>query len=103
VQLCTDLEAMPVENASVPWPEQLSAHQPVARIIIPPQEAYSPARRVYADDVLTFNSFNCLPEHQPLGSINRVRRTVYEASSRYRHEMNAQPRREPHDISELPE
>lgn len=67
------------------------------------QDAFSPARRVYADDVLSFNPFHCLPEHRPLGSINRVRIKAYESSAAYRHTPNAQPRTEPTDISQLPD
>jgi hypothetical protein len=33
VQLCTDLEKMPVEDVSVKWPEDLSPYVPVARIV----------------------------------------------------------------------
>jgi hypothetical protein len=102
-QLSTDLSTMPVEDASVPWPEEQSPHQPIGKLVVPAQEAYSPARRVFADDVLSFNPFHCLPEHQPLGSINRARRQAYESSTAYRHHMNAQPRLEPRDISQLPD
>lgn len=101
-QLCADLEKMPVEDASVLWEEDLSPHQPIARIVIPAQDAYSPARRVFSDDKLSFNPWHCIPEHRPLGSIMRVRIPAYEMSSRFRHEMNVQPRVEPKDISEIP-
>ena len=102
-QLCTDLEKMPVEDASVEWSEDESPYRAVARIFIPAQEAYSPARRVYADDVLSFTPFHCLAEHRPLGSVMRARKASYEDSSRYRHQMNAQPRIEPQSIDELPD
>jgi len=102
-QLSTDLQTMPVEDASVEWPAEQSPYQPIGKIVIPAQDAYSPARRVFADDVLSFNPFHCLPEHQPLGSINRARLKAYESSSQYRHAMNAQPRLEPRDISQLPD
>jgi hypothetical protein len=102
-QLCTDLKTMPVEDSSVDWPQDQSPYQPLGKIVIPAQDAYSPARRVFADDVLSFNPFHCLPEHLPLGSINRARIKAYETSSAYRHRMNAQPRREPRDINELPD
>lgn len=39
VQLCTNLDAMPVEDASVAWPEDQSPYVPVARIVVPPQDA----------------------------------------------------------------
>jgi hypothetical protein len=94
---------MPVEDASVLWPETASPHQPVARIVIPPQEAYSPARRVFADDVLSFNPWQGVAAHRPLGSIMRSRRNAYEASTARRHALNVQPRIEPKTISELPD
>jgi hypothetical protein len=101
-QLCTDLNTMPVEDASIIWPEDDSPHQPIAKITLLPQNAYSPARRVYADDVLSFNPWHCSPEHRPLGSIMRVRIKAYESSSAYRHAMNVQPRTEPRSIDEVP-
>jgi hypothetical protein len=101
-QLCTDLDKMPVEDASIEWSEHLSSHQPIAKLTFPPQNVYSPARRVYADDVLSFNPWHCIEAHRPLGSIMRVRRQAYESSSRFRHEMNAQPRQEPRDIKDVP-
>jgi len=102
-QLCTDLTRMPVEDASIEWPEDQSPYQPVARIRLPRQDAYSPARRVFADDILSFNPWHCIVAHRPLGSINRSRRSAYEASSHYRHTMNGQPRIEPADIAALPD
>lgn len=102
-QLCTDIEKMPIEDGSVQWMEEDSAFQPVAKITIPKQDPYSDARRVYADDVLSFNPFHCLPEHRPLGSIMRVRKLAYETSSKYRHMRNAQPRTEPRSIDEIPD
>lgn len=103
VQLCTNLETMPIEDASIEWSEQESLYQAIAKLTIPAQEAYSPARQVYVDDVLSFNAWHCIAEHQPLGSIQRLRKEVYEASSRYRHEMNQQPKREPQSIAEMPD
>ena len=102
-QLCTNLETMPIEDASIQWPEQESPYQAIAKLTIPVQEAYSPARRVYVDEVLSFNAWHCIEEHRPLGSIQRVRKQVYEASSRYRHEMNQQPQVEPRRIEEMPD
>lgn len=102
-QLCTDLEKMPVEDGSVQWMEEDSPYQPIAKLTISAQDITSPARRVYGDDVLSFNPFHCLPEHRPLGNIMRVRRLAYDTSSRYRHQMNAQPRVEPKSIDELPD
>jgi hypothetical protein len=101
-QLCTDLARMPVEDASVRWSERASPQQPLATLRFAPQDAYSAARRVYADDVLSFNPWHCIAEHRPLGSIMRARIRSYEASALFRHEMNRQPRREPRSIDEVP-
>jgi hypothetical protein len=101
-QLLTDLQQMPVEDASVLWPESLSPHQPIGKLTFAAQDPYSPARRVYGDDVLSFNPWHCIEEHRPLGSIMRIRIKAYEMSSSFRHQMNAQPRVEPKDINELP-
>lgn len=102
-QLCVDVEKMPVEDASVIWDEGLSAHQPVARITFPKQATDSPARRVFGDDLLSFTPWRAMNDHRPLGSIMRVRRTVYEASSQYRQQMNARPLVEPTSVDDVPE
>lgn len=102
-QLCTDLEKMPVEDGSVLWEEALSPQQVIAKIIIPAQDAYSPARRVFSDDKLSFNPWHGITEHQPLGSIMRVRKQAYASSTDFRHAMNVQPKIEPRSIDEVPE
>ena len=48
VQLCVDPEMMPIEDASVEWPEELSPYITVARLVAAPQDANSAARRLYA-------------------------------------------------------
>jgi hypothetical protein len=55
IQLCMDIEKMPVEDASIPWPEEQSPYVPVARIVARPQNAYSAKRRVYVDEKLSFD------------------------------------------------
>jgi hypothetical protein len=92
-----------VEDASVERPEDVSAPQPIARILLPIQRADSPERRAYADDILSFNPWHCLADHQPLGSIMRLRRAAYRTSSVFRHEKNGKPMIEPRDISEFPD
>jgi hypothetical protein len=101
-QLLTDQQQMPVEDSSVLWPEKLSPHQPIGKITFPRQDPYSPERRVYGDDVLSFNPWHCVEEHRPPGSIQRIGIKAYEMSSSFRHQMNVQTRLEPKDIDELP-
>ncbi|MFE6924505.1 catalase family protein [Nocardia sp. NPDC057663] len=101
-QLCTDTATMPIEDATVPWPEDESPHRTVATIRFDIQDPYTPERRAYGDDVLSFNSWRGLDAHRPLGSINRLKQRVYEASSNFRHDVNNAPRLEPRDATELP-
>lgn len=103
VQLCTDLEKMPVEDASVKWPEDLSPYVPVARIVARPQNAYGAQRRVYVDEKLSFNPWHCLAAHRPLGNIMRARFQAYKASTEFRHSSNGREMVEPRSISELPD
>lgn len=102
-QLCTDPVAMPIEDAGKNWDNDISPYVSVAKIVFGPQNPYSALRRAYGDDVLAFNSWRGLAEHRPLGSINRLKKTVYESSADYRHRVNRIDRHEPVDISELPD
>ena len=101
-QLCVDIDKMPVEDASVLWPEELSPHQVVAALHLPAQNPYSDARRRYADDVLSFSPWHALEAHRPLGSIMRSRRAAYPQSSGFRHTLNGIEQHEPAGIDELP-
>jgi hypothetical protein len=67
------------------------------------QAADSPARRAFSDDVLSFSPWRCLADHQPLGSIMRLRKDAYYASAVCRHKTNKKPMTEPRDISEFPD
>ncbi len=103
VQLCTDLERMPVEDASVPWPEDESPYVAVARLTLPQQDAYSPARQAFFDDVLSFQPAHALQVHRPLGSLMRARLATYQALSAYRHEQNHQKQVEPSGVDQVPD
>ncbi len=103
VQLCTDLERMPVEDASVRWPEEESSYLSVARLVLPRQEAYSPARQRFFDDVMAFRPAHSLEAHRPLGSLMRARLRTYAALSAFRHGRNGVPEREPRSIDEVPD
>ena len=94
IQLQTDAHRMPVENASVRWPEQLSPYVPVATLRIPKQKFDSPAQLAFAHQ-LSYNPWHSIAEHRPLGNQNRGRRRIYQELSRLRQEMNQTPHREP--------
>jgi catalase len=103
VQLATDLERMPVEDASVKWPEDESPYVPVGRLVAKPQNAYSSERRIFVDELLTFNPWHGLLAHQPLGSVMRARKVAYPIASSYRRTQEQRPIVEPKSIGELPD
>lgn len=94
VQLCTDLESMPVEGIE-PWDEEESPFITVARITAGPQEGWSEELSRQVDDGMHFSPWNGLAAHQPLGSIMRLRQLSYERSAAFRSERNATPVTEP--------
>lgn len=91
VQLCTDLEKMPIEDASTPWPEELSPFVPVARLRAARQVSWQPGKAEALDDQLSFSPWHGIAEHRPLGSVNRARRAAYESSAGFRGERNGCP------------
>jgi hypothetical protein len=93
VQLCTDLEKMPVNDVTVEWPEKLSPFVTVARVRLPRQDISGP-ENFEKDDALAFNQWRVTDEHRPLGEIMQVRR-VYSASAKVRRTLNHQPQTEP--------
>lgn len=86
-QLCTDLTKMPIEDASVQWPEDLSVT--VARITVPAQASWDEGQSPAEDNALSFSPWHGLAEHRPLGSIMRVRRRAYAMALQVGHTYNA--------------
>ena len=43
---------------------------------------------LYDCELMVFNPWNCLPEHRPLGSVNRMRLADYLASLQVRRKLN---------------
>ncbi|MDX1298262.1 MAG: catalase family protein [Pseudomonas sp.] len=78
---------MPIEDPSVEWSEAISPYETVARIKVPAQDFDSREQNLLCDN-LAFNPWHALPEHRPIGGINRLRKAVYEAVSSYRLERN---------------
>lgn len=83
VQLQTSPETMPIEDASVEWPESESPYRTVGLLLLPRQEIATPELRQLGER-LSFNVWHSSPEHQPLGGINRLRRVAYPASVGWR-------------------
>jgi hypothetical protein len=94
VQVQTDPHLMPIEDSSVRWPETLSPFIPVATVHIPKQQFESPALIEFTKR-LKMNPWHCLPEHRPLGNLNRARRRLYFELSKFRQQMNQTTHVEP--------
>ena len=102
VQLAIDSESTPIEDPSKPWPEDKTPYVPVARLIAEAQDAYSPPRRTYMDEELSFDPYHGLAAHQPLGNIMRARKKTYEMSRQFRRDNNGRKIEEPTSIDQLP-
>lgn len=83
VQTRSDPASMPLEDASVIWDEQLSPFQPVATIRIAQQSFDQPAALAECERT-SFNPWQSLPQHKPLGRMNEVRRAVYARAEKFR-------------------
>ena len=101
VQLCTDLDTMPIEDASVEWPQDASPYVTVARLSAAPQKAYGEELARHIDEGMQFNPWHALAAHRPLGSIMRARKAVYAMSKRFRAERNGIEIAEPRDVDGL--
>jgi len=95
IQLATDIEKMPIEDASVQWPEDVSPFVTVARIEVEPQSAWDEEKVRQIDDGMAFSPWHGLQAHRPLGGVMRVRKPSYEMSSTFRANHNGCPMHEP--------
>jgi hypothetical protein len=102
VQLCTDIASMPVEDASIEWPQALSPYVAVARIRAPRQTAWSAERSRAIDDEMAFNPWHGIAAHRPIGSIMRVRKMAYAMSAHFRADHNHEPIVEPRSLEAIP-
>ncbi len=94
VQIQTDPQKMPIEDARTNWDETLSPFIKVATLKIPSQVFDSPGQMDFCED-LSFTPWHSLSEHRPLGGINRARKQIYRDLSIFRHEQNNKKREEP--------
>jgi hypothetical protein len=83
-----------VEDAMTEWKETQAPFYQVATIRIPQQVFDTPDQNKFCEN-LSFTPWHTLPEHKPLGVINRMRKVIYDRISQVRHEMNSTQRQEP--------
>lgn len=83
--------ALPVtcgqERSRVISRRRVSPMIPVADLEIPAQKFSTEAQDTFCDD-MAFTPWHALPEHKPLGVVNRTRFVVYTATAKLRREGN---------------
>jgi hypothetical protein len=87
-------DAMSVEDSQAEWKETEAPFFKVATIRLLRQTFATEPRDRLAEN-LSFNPWHALPQHRPLGGVNRIRRVVYRTISDLRRGLNGVPRREP--------
>ena len=102
VQLCTDLEKMPVEDTSVVWDEKESPYVAVARLTVPAQLGWERGLSEHQEQAVAYSPWHGLAAHQPIGGVNRARKPTYERSVQFRGERNGCPVQELRAIGDLP-
>ncbi|GAM83000.1 hypothetical protein ANO11243_009860 [Dothideomycetidae sp. 11243] len=103
VQLCRDLSKQSVEDASMEWDEKQYPFETVATITFPRgQDVGSHQRRAFWDDRMALNVWHGLEAHQPLGSVNRLRKSLYAVSVAKRVEMNSTPIEPVSNMDQIP-
>lgn len=98
IQKFKNFSETPIEVSTGEWREGAAPLIKVATIEIPKQifnKGGNEGDQMRFCENLSFTPWHSLPEHKPLGSVNRARRVVYEAISKQRHLMNNAERREP--------
>ncbi|MHB1038538.1 MAG: catalase family protein [Pirellulales bacterium] len=86
VQLRSSEQTMPIEDATIEWPESESPYRTVAHLLLPRQDI-TLLRQQDAYLNLSFSVWHALAAHRPLGGINRVRRWVYALSCDWRRQQ----------------
>ena len=79
---------MSVEDSMTEWKESQAPFYKVATIRIPQQIFDTPEQNKFCEN-LSFTPWHALPEHKPLGAVNRMRKVIYDRISQVRHEMNS--------------
>lgn len=103
VQLCTNLETMPIEDASAQWPEDQSPYRTVARLSLLVQDAFSEEHFRYFEQRISFNPIHALDAHRPLGGVQRARMQAYMQTQDFRQRTNGANPAEPGSSAEVPD
>ena len=82
----------PLDKATVAWDEQRSVPQTVAKITMAKQDA---DKNNALCENMSFTAWHALPEHRPVGSINKARGIIYKHLADERRSRNNIPLTEP--------
>ncbi|MEP2781302.1 MAG: hypothetical protein ABJO67_10895 [Pseudoruegeria sp.] len=94
IQKRTDPDTMPLDQATVAWPEVESPFVHVADLELPKQDTDELGQDAYGEN-LAWNIWRVTADHAPQGSIAEARRDVYAASADLRRNANGIPDGEP--------
>jgi len=102
VQLCQTIREQSVEDTGLPWVEMAFPFQTVGHVRLYKQESFDKERVKFWEDSMKLNPWYGLEAHRPLGSVNRLRRKLYEMSAARRQEINGKKVQNIKSIDELP-
>jgi len=96
VQLRTHPATMPLDQATVEWPEAESPFIHIATLVLPRQDVQAKGQAEYGQG-LAYNIWRVPPANAPAqeSSIAAARKTVYAAGAALRHTANGQPLQDP--------
>lgn len=94
IQTRTNPDTMPLDQATVAWPEDESPFVHVADVDLPTQDTDALGQEAYGEN-LAWNIWRVTADHAPQGSIAEARRDVYAASADVRRYANGIPNGEP--------
>ncbi len=99
VQLCNDLDKLPINDLTVEWDQELSPFQTVAKITIFQQEVPKDGNFEIMEN-LSFTPFRTIEANSPIGNLQRTRQQAYVTSSTSRHALNHKKKVEPKNLKE---
>ena len=86
LQFYSDEKTTPIEDGAVDWAEADAPYVTVARLTIPQQSLDGADGKALADEIerATFDPWEALAAHRPLGATMRARKHAYFASQKTR-------------------
>ncbi|SHE65650.1 LodA/GoxA family CTQ-dependent oxidase [Pedobacter caeni] len=91
-------DTMPLNDAQEVWSTEESPYVCIAELEFPQQDISAIGQSEFGN-ILAFNIWRTLAQHEPLGSIAEARKDVYAASAEARHQANGQQLDEPDEIN----